>query len=368
MVISDGQESFDVQTFEKRDPDIRKRLKLQRKTSIRRQCDNGAGTPCAGRLASHGIMTLVTEFSRPFLIAHRGFPGLRHEHTRASYDLAIDSGADYIEPDVVATKDGHLVVRHENEISGTTDVAAHPEFADRKATKTIDGKSLTGWFTEDFTLAELKTLRTKERIPDVRPQNTELSGEQILTFDEVVAIADEGTQRRGIAVGVYVETKHPTYFAGIGLDLNDLLIDALERHELNREGVPVIIQSFESGNLRDLDARSPLFLVRLVMPREGRDLDLDDLASFADAIGPHKDLVIPRDEAGRLTEPTDLVVRSHAAGLDVHIWTMRDEPSFLPTDCEPLAEYAAFFAAGIDGLFSDWTTTAVEAREAWLRR
>jgi glycerophosphoryl diester phosphodiesterase len=306
----------------------------------------------------------VTEFRSPILIAHRGFPGLRHEHTRPSYDLAIDSGADYIEPDVVATKDRHLVVRHENEISGTTDVADHPEFADRKATKVIDGKSQTGWFTEDFTLAELKTLRTKERIPDVRPQNTELSGEQILTFDEVIAIADEGTQRRGTTVGVYVETKHPSYFANIGLDLNDLLIDALERHELNRADAPVIIQSFESGNLRDLDTRTPLFLVRLVSPQQKTDLDdLADLASFADAIGPHKDLVIPRDKAGRLAEPTDLVERSHAAGLDVHIWTMRDEPSFLPTDCEPLAEYAAFFAAGIDGLFSDWMTTAVRARE-----
>lgn len=308
----------------------------------------------------------MTEFRRPILIAHRGFPGLRHEHTQPSYDLAIDSGADYIEPDAVATKDRHLVVRHENEIGGTTDVADHPEFADRKATKTIDGKSLTGWFTEDFTLAELKTLRTRERIPDVRPQNTELSGEQILTFDEVLAIADAGTQRRGSTVGVYVETKHPTYFAGIGLDLNDLLIDALERHDLNRADAPVIIQSFESGNLRDLDRRSPLFLVRLVSPQQKAELDdLADLASFADAIGPHKDLVIPRDKAGRLTEPTDLVARSHAAGLDVHIWTMRDEPSFLPTDCTPPEEYVAFFSAGIDGLFSDWTTTAVRARDQW---
>ena len=309
----------------------------------------------------------MTEFRRPLLIAHRGFPALRHEHTRSSYDLAIDSGADYIEPDVVATKDRHLVVRHENEISGTTDVADHPEFAGRKATKTIDGKALTGWFTEDFTLAELKTLRTKERIPDVRPQNTELSGEQILTFDEVIAIADEGTQRRGSTVGVYVETKHPSYFAGIGLDPNDLLIDALERHELNREDAPVIIQSFESGNLRDLDTRTPLFLVRLVSPQQEDDLDdLTDIASFADAIGPHKDLVIPRDKAGRLSaEPTDLVARSHAAGLEVHIWTMRDEPSFLPADCTPPLEYAAFFAAGIDGMFSDWTTTAVQARDQW---
>jgi glycerophosphoryl diester phosphodiesterase len=311
----------------------------------------------------------VIELPRPLLIAHRGFPGLRHEHTRPSYDLAIDEGTDYIEPDVVATKDGHLVVRHENEISGTTDVADHPEFAGRRTTKTVDGSALTGWFTEDFTLAELKTLRTRERIPDVRPHNTELPGEQMLTFDEVVQIAAEGTDRRGSTVGIYVETKHPSYFAGIGLDLNDLLIDALDRHGLNTETAPVIVQSFESGNLRDFDARSPLFLVRLISPKQRDELNnLDDIASFADAIGPHKDLVIPRDRKRRLGTPTDVVERSHAVGLDVHIWTMRDEPSFLPTGCTPTQEYTAYFDAGIDGLFSDWTTTAVAARRAWLER
>lgn len=309
----------------------------------------------------------MTDFERPILIAHRGFPGLRHEHTRPSYDLAIDSGADYIEPDVVATKDGHLVVRHENEISGTTDVADHLEFADRKATKTIDGSSLTGWFTEDFTLAELKTLRTRERIPAIRPDNTLLSGEQILTFDEVIAIAAEGTERRGRTVGVYVETKHPSYFAGIGLDLNPLLLDALERNGLNRDDAPVIIQSFESGNLRDLDAKTPLFLVRLVSPKQKADLaDLADLASFADAIGPHKDLVIALTAEKQLGEPTGLVQRAHEAGLEVHIWTMRDEPNFLPAGCTPDEEYRAFFEAGVDGLFSDWTSTAVRARQHWL--
>jgi glycerophosphoryl diester phosphodiesterase len=308
----------------------------------------------------------VIDLPRPLLIAHRGFPALRHEHTRPSYDLAIDEGADYIEPDVVATMDGQLVVRHENEISGTTNVADRPEFADRKTTKTVDDRTLTGWFTEDFTLAELKTLRTRERIPDVRPRNTGIPGEEILTFDEVVQIAAEGTNRRGSTVGIYVETKHPSYFAGIGLDLNDLLIDALERHSLNAEDAPVIVQSFESGNLRDFDERSPLFLVRLVSPKQRAELDhLDDIASFADAIGPHKDLVIPRDKKGRLGKPTDLVSRAHTAGLDVHVWTMRDEPKFLPTGCSPQQEYAAFFEAGIDGLFSDSTTTAVQARRQW---
>ena len=282
----------------------------------------------------------MIELPRPLLIAHRGFPGLRHEHTRSSYNLAIDEGTDYIEPDIVATKDGHLVVRHENEVSGTTDVADRAEFADRRTTKTIDGSEKTGWFTEDFTLDELKTLRTRERIPDVRPHNAELPGEQILTFDEVVQIAAEGTARRGSTVGVYVETKHPSHFANIGLDLNDLLIDALERNGLNTEEAPVIVQSFESGNLRDLRGRSPLPLVRLVMPRKLAEIDdLADVATFADAIGPHKDLVIPRDKSGRLDRPTDLVERAHAAGLDVHIWTMRDEPTFLPAGCSPVQEY-----------------------------
>ncbi len=309
----------------------------------------------------------MIELPRPLLIAHRGFPGLRHEHTRPSYELAIDAGIDFIEPDVVATKDGHLVVRHDAEISDTTDVAEHPEFASRRTTKTIDGSTLRGWFTEDFTLAELKTLRTRERIPGVRPHNTELPGEQILTFDEVVQIAAEGTARRGSTVGIYVETKHPSHFAGIGLDLNDLLIDALDRTGLNTEEAPVIVQSFESGNLRDFHSRSPLFLVRLISPKQRGELsNLDDIASFADAIGPHKDLVIPRDKKGRLAAPTDLVERSHRVGLDVHIWTMRDEPKFLPTGSTPEQEYAAYFEAGIDGLFSDWATTAVAARRAWL--
>ena len=210
----------------------------------------------------------VPEFTHPLVIAHRGCPGRRLEHTRPSYDLAIDDGADYIEPDVVASRDGHLVVRHENEIGSTTDVADHAEFADRRTTKTVDGVEKDGWFTEDFTLAELKTLRAKERIPDVRPGNVPLGGtEQILTFDEVVAIAEQGFVRRGTPVGVYVETKHPTYFAGIGLDLNDLLIDALERLGLNHEDAPVIIQSFESGNLQDFRKRSPLFLVQLMSPK-----------------------------------------------------------------------------------------------------
>ncbi len=338
----------------------------------------------------------VDEFPHPLVIAHRGVPGLRLEHTQPSYDLAIDEGADYIEPDVVASSDGHLVVRHENEIGSTTDVADRPEFADRRTTKTVDGATKDGWFTEDFTLEELKTLRAKERIPDVRPGNIELAGtEQILTFDEVVAIAENGYRRRGTPVGVYVETKHPTYFARLGLDLNDLLVDALERLGLNHENAPVVIQSFESGNLQDLRRRSPLFLVQLVSPRGApadfaADRDprtysdlmtpdgLDFVATYADAIGPHKSLVIASDEDGNLGEPTRLVELAHAAGLDVHIWTMRDENAFLPPNLrigtersaygDMLPEYLAFLDAGDDAMFSDFTPTAVRAREEWVAR
>ncbi|MGH3457633.1 glycerophosphodiester phosphodiesterase [Aeromicrobium sp.] len=335
----------------------------------------------------------MTVFAHPLVIAHRGCPGLRLEHTRPSYDLAINDGADYIEPDVVASRDGYLVVRHENEIGSTTDVADHPEFADRRATKIVDSVEKDGWFTEDFTLAELKTLRATERIPEIRPDNVALAGsEQILTFDDVVAIAEEGTARRGTPVGVYVETKHPTYFQGLGLDLNDLLVDALERLGLNHEDAPVIIQSFESCNLQDLRRRSPLFLVQLASPK-GSPADfvatgdprtyadlmsaegLEFVAGYAHAIGPFKNLVIPLDDSGNLGEPSGLVERAHAAGLDVHIWTMRDENAFLPANLrlgtgkadygDMLPEYLAFLEAGIDGMFSDFTRTAVRAREAW---
>jgi glycerophosphoryl diester phosphodiesterase len=229
----------------------------------------------------------------------------------------------------------------------------------------------------------------------VRPGNAELDGtEEILTFDEVVAIAENSYRRRGSPVGIYVETKHPTYFDGIGLNLNDLLIEALERLGLNHENAPVIIQSFESGNLQDLRGRSPLFLVQLVSPK-GAPADfvaagdprtyadlltpegLEHVASYADAIGPHKSLVIGLDDAGNLGEPTGLVERSHEAGLDVHIWTMRDENAFLPANLrigtersdygDMLPEYFAFLDAGVDGMFSDFTPTAVQAREEWSR-
>lgn len=328
----------------------------------------------------------------PAVIGHRGVPGLRLEHTRASYELAIAHGVDYIEPDVVATRDGHLVVRHENEIGHTTDIGTRPELADRRTTKRIDGVWLSGWFTEDLTLEEIKTLRVRERLPQLRPQNLALAGsQQVLTFQEVLDLARDADRR----VGVYVETKHPSYFRDLGLDLDDRIVSALDAADLNRvdADVPVVIQSMETANLRALRPRTPLTLVQL-LDRKGAPWDLvaaDDprtyadlttseelarLAEHVDGIGPNKTLVIARRKGHWLDGETGLVERAHAAGLLVHIWTMRDENNFLPADFrtsddvaahgDAEAEYLAFFDAGVDGVFSDYAATAVTARDRWL--
>ena len=335
-----------------------------------------------------------TSADAPLVIGHRGASGYRPEHTLASYRLAIEMGADYVEPDLVATKDGILVARHENEISGTTDVADHPEFADRFTTKTIDGRSVSGWFTEDFTLAELKTLRATERLPQVRPDNTRYDGRfEVPTFDEVLELVARESRRRGETIGVYPETKHPTYFRGIGLALEDPLVADLREHHLNRPGAAVYIQSFETGNLKELASRVSVPLVQLADasgapydlkssgdPRTYADLmtpaGLREIAGYADAVGANKDLVLPRNAAGETTEPSSLVQDAHAVGLDVHAWTMRDENMFMARNYwigldptakgDAFAEYADFFAAGVDGVFSDHPDTAVAAREEWL--
>ena len=327
----------------------------------------------------------------PIVIGHRGVPGERLEHTRPSYELAIEQGADFIEPDVVCSRDGHLVVRHENEIGGTTDIASRPEFADRKATRFIDGIPLSGWFTEDLTLEELRTLRTRERLPDLRPQNLRLHG-QILTFEEVLDIAEAGTASTGRQIGVYVETKHPTYFAEIGLDLDDRLVEIFERRGINHESGPVIIQSKEVGNLQRLRNRTPLPLIQLTDlqgaafdlaaagdPRTFADLTtpagLAEIATYADGIGPHKSQVIAREPGHRLAGETGLVGHAHDQGLLVHVWTMRNENNFLPLDLrigaergdpgDAAAEYHLFLEAGVDGFFSDFTQTAVQALASW---
>ena len=327
--------------------------------------------------------------SRPALIiAHRGASGERPEHTLAAYRLAIRQGADFIEPDLVMTRDGVLVARHENEISETTDVAAHPEFAGRKASKIVDGQSVTGWFTEDFTLSELKTLRAIERLPRLRPGNTAYDGQEAIpTFAEVLALAKAGK------VGIYPETKHPSYFAALGLDMEKPLLAALAKAGLKRAKDRVFIQSFEVGNLRALARRTRLPLIQLIaadagpadvaglrpetmLSQEGLGL----IAQYAAGIGVQKSLLLPRDSAGASLAPTDLVARAHALGLEVHAWTFRAENAFLPlelrrgTDASApdyLAGHGAMdqeiqqaLALGLDGLFTDFPAAGLAARDA----
>lgn len=340
--------------------------------------------------ADNQVDTQTQRSSGPLVIGHRGASGYRPEHTLASYELAARLGADFIEPDLVPTKDGALVTRHENEISGTTDVAAHPEFADRRVTKVVDGVPLTGWFTEDFTLAELKTLRPKERIPEVRQRNTLYDSRfEIPTFQEVIDLRRRLSVELRRDIGIYPETKHPTYFREIGLALEPKLVETLTRNGLNRPDAKVFVQSFEVANLKELNGKLRVPLVQLinnvgapydfVKAGDKRTYDdlvtpegLDEIAKYADGIGPAKDRIIPRDAAGFLAQPTTLVRDAHAVRLLVHPFTFRNENAFLPADFrsstdpvvygQALAEYAKFFATGIDGLFTDNPDTAVEAR------
>ncbi|MFJ8580360.1 glycerophosphodiester phosphodiesterase [Micromonospora sp. NPDC093277] len=327
---------------------------------------------------------------QPIVIGHRGASGYRPEHTLEAYRLAIRLGADFIEPDLVSTKDGVLVARHENEISGTTDVAAHPEFAARKATKVIDGVSVTGWFTEDFTLAELKTLRAKERLPQVRVANTAFDGKfEVPTFQQVIDLARTESKARGRTVGVYPETKHPTYFASIGMSLEEPLVAVLKANKLTHRNDPVFIQSFETANLRKLDRMIDVRLIQL-MDAAGSPYDFTaagdkrtylDLASasglawvaqYADGVGLNKNLIVPRDAANKLLPPTSVIRDAHKVKLLVHAWTFRAENQFLPADfqigTDPNArgditsEYELFFGLGLDGAFADQPDTAVAAR------
>ncbi|MBC7640417.1 MAG: glycerophosphodiester phosphodiesterase [Rhodoferax sp.] len=325
------------------------------------------------------------------VIGHRGASGYRPEHTLASYELAARMGADYIEPDLVTTSDGVLVARHEPEIGRTTDVAAHPEFAARKTTKTLDDVATTGWFTEDFTLAELKTLRAKERIPAIRQENTLYDGRfEVPTFDEVLALRARLSRELHREIGVYPETKHPTYFRAQGKPLEGLLVAALQRAGLNRPNAPVYVQSFELDNLAALNASGGL-RTRTVFLTSASGAPFADPRSYAsltsatglalvrsvgvDGIGPNKNQVIPRAADGSLGVPGPLVTDAHRAGLTVHPYTFRAENTFLPTDyrvgTDPTAfgraidEQVAFLRAGVDGLFTDQADIGVVARDAF---
>ena len=313
----------------------------------------------------------------PIIIAHRGTSGERPEHTLESYGRAIDQGADYVEPDLVLTRDGVLVARHENEISGTTDVADHPEFADRRATKIIDGVEMTGWFTEDFTLAELRTLRARERLPQLRVANTAFDGlYQIPTFEEIIRLVRAREAETGRTIGIYPETKHPSYFASIGLPHEGPLLELLARYGYDSADDALFIQSFEVGNLVALNGKTNLRLIQLVdasgHPADRPDLSYDRMmsadgltvvAAYADGIGPAKDMLIARNPDGSLGQSTGLVSRAHAAGLDVHPWTFRRENYFLPANLRSgddprgvgdlAAEIRAFIAEGVDGFFTD---------------
>jgi len=272
------------------------------------------------------------------IIAHRGASGERPEHSRPAYDLAIAGGADFIEPDLVMTRDGVLIVRHENEIGETTDVADRPAFASRRTTKTLDGSPVFGWFTEDFTLEELKTLRVRERLPDLRPANAAWDGlHPILTFDEVLALTAGATRETGRSIGVAPELKHPSYFAASNLPMEEVFVAALEANGLTAADAPILIQCFEVATLRRLRRRIDAPLMQLIAA-EGGPTDRPDtsyagmatpdglraIAEYADWIGVDVALIEP--VPGR---PTRLIADAHAAGLKVAGWTFRAENAFL---------------------------------------
>jgi glycerophosphoryl diester phosphodiesterase len=343
---------------------------------------------------------------RPIVIAHRGASGYLPEHTLAAYALAIEQGADFVEPDLVMTGDGVLIARHENEIGATTDVARHPAFATRFTRKEIDGVPLEGWFAEDFTLAEIKTLRARERIPAIRPANTRFDGMfAVPTLDEVIHLVRGTNERFRLEaeasghpepriVGLYPETKHPSYHDRLGLPMTEPLLRALHGNGFTDPDDPVFIQSFEVSNLQDLRGKTRLRLIQL-MQSSGQPYDLtilgDDrsyadlrtseglaaVAAYSDGIGAEKDLLIPRHPDGRLARPTRLIEDAHARGLVVHGWTFRAENRFLPLDhrrsAEPDAvgdlsgEVVRFLDLGMDGVFTDHPNLGVQARDRGFR-
>lgn len=316
----------------------------------------------------------------PLVIAHRGASGYRPEHTLAAYELAISQGADFIEPDLVATKDGELVARHENEISGTTDVAER--FPARKRTQQIDGQPVTGWFTEDFTLAELKTLRARERLPALRGTSYDRQL-PIPTLTEILDLVSRKRRELGRPLGIYIETKHPTHFARIGLPLEERLLRALTAAGYTKPTDLAFIESFEPTSLRKLRKLTKLRLIQLIddsgapfdLAEQGdhrtfRDLilpaGLREIATYADGIGPSKVLIVPVGAQGQLLPPTKLIDEAHEQRLLVHPWTFRKEAQFLPAGYggDAVAEMRRFYRLGVDGLFSDFPDLARGAADS----
>lgn len=333
------------------------------------------------------------DMCRPTVIAHRGASGYVPEHTLGSYALAITMGADYIEPDLVMTKDGHLIARHDSELSETTDVSQITEFALRKRTQTVDNKELTGWFTEDFTLAEIKELRTMERIPNIRPGNARINGSfTIPTFQEIIDLVKSMQISQHRQIGLYPEIKHSTHFKRLGLPMEQLLVDTFHSNGYTGPQAPVYIQSFEVNNLKELKNLTELRLLqlyesdKLTQPYDqvvlGTGLTygamanlvgLKEVAKYATAVGPDKSYIIPRDSENRLSTPTLFVTDAHMVGLKVHPYTFRAENVFLPAEFRSSdtsesaigdlsAELRAYIATGIDGLFSDQPDVPVRVR------
>jgi glycerophosphoryl diester phosphodiesterase len=321
----------------------------------------------------------------PLVIAHRGASGERPESTLMAFRQAIAEGADFIEPDLVVTKDGVLVVRHENEISQTTDVALRDEFKDRLTTRQIQGQGVSGWFTEDFTLAELKTLRCRERLPKLRPESAKFNGqESIPTYQEVIDLAKAESARLKRVIGTYPEMKHASYFAGVGLPMEGRLADILKKNDLAGPSAPVFIQCFDVLPLKTIMTMVQAPRIQLV-EREGGPTDvtiryrdmvtpagLKAIAAYANGVGPEWPMVLPTAPDGGLAPATSLVTDAHAAGLAVHPWTVRAENTFLPPKLrigtDPSAHgdvdavYKALLAAGVDGLFSDFPGLFAKAR------
>jgi glycerophosphoryl diester phosphodiesterase len=336
--------------------------------------------------------------AKPTIYGHRGASGYRPEHTFGSYRLAARMGADYIEPDLVSTKDHVLVVRHEPAIGATTDVADHPEFASRRTTKVIDGIEFKDdWFTEDFTLAELKTLRAKERLPALRQHNTIYNGRyQVPTFQEVIDLRDQLSRELHRQIGIVPELKHSTYFRSLGLPLEEPFVRTLRRNGIDNRRGKVTVQSFEISNLKALNRQLPgVPLVQLLDAPNLKPGDvlaaggtltygqmatpagLRDIAKYADVASPSKIYIVPRDAAGFSQPPTTFVQDAHRAGLDVVAYTFRAENNFLPTELRSdrpalnlpadygnaFAEYKQFFDLGVDGVFSDNPDIAKAARD-----